>query len=79
MLEIAGVVCIAVGLALIYPPLMWIWLGVVSFAASWALELQARGHKAADVPAPIAAEPLPDEGSDDAQPFGTGETAVYAR
>ena len=48
--EVLGVAAVAYGLWLIYPPAMWIWIGVAAFGVSYALEvgrrLTAAGHEA---------------------------------
>jgi hypothetical protein len=44
--ELLGVVLIARGLALIYLPLTWLWLGIVAFAASYVVEATDRRSEA---------------------------------
>ncbi|HZR23238.1 MAG TPA: hypothetical protein VFA59_06605 [Vicinamibacterales bacterium] len=48
VVEIIAVVLIGIGLQQIYAPLVWIWLGLASFGASFELEMRERRLKRAE-------------------------------
>jgi hypothetical protein len=71
-LELLGVALIANGLRLLYPPAMWVFLGVACFAASYAIEATRSKGAHTRAPEALARDDSPDDPFTD-EPFTTGE------